>query len=114
MPHVSFSVSGSTGRTRSSETAQRRVLDAATRQRRQKKQLEMLEKDNSHDDPHNSLAQLSSKAKLPTFAETSDGNNNFAKISLYVADLFMIMYHYSGRKRKKTRSNADHFKQVSV
>ena len=82
MPHVSFSVSGPTGRTRSSETAQRRVLDAATRQRRQKKQLEMLEKDNSHDDPHNSLAQLSSKAKLPTFAETSDGNNNFAKISL--------------------------------
>ncbi|CAI7994394.1 Zinc finger HIT domain-containing protein 1 [Geodia barretti] len=80
--------SGAAGRTRASDTAQRRVLDAATRQRRQKKQLEMLEKDNSHEDPHNSLAQLSSKAKLPTFAETSDG-----------------------RKRKKTRSNADHFKQ---
>ena len=61
------------GRTRASDTAQRRVLDAVTRQRRQKKQLEMLEKDNSHEDPHNSLAQLSSKAKLPTFAETSDG-----------------------------------------
>ena len=64
---------GAAGRTRASENAQRRVLDVATRRRRQKKQLEVLENDNAHEDPHNSLAQLSSKAKLPTFAETSDG-----------------------------------------
>ena len=63
----------STGRTRLSEKAQRRVIDVATRKRRQKKQLEVLESDNSHDDPQNLLAQLSSKAKLPTFAESSDG-----------------------------------------
>ena len=61
------------GRTRSSEAVQRKVIDDATRKRRRKKQLEVLESDNFHDDPHNSLAQLSSKAKLPTFAETSDG-----------------------------------------
>ena len=63
----------SVGRTRAAESVQRRVLDPAVRRRRQKKQLEVLEKDNAHEDPHNSLAQLSSKAKLPTFAETSDG-----------------------------------------
>ena len=75
------------GRTRSSEAAQRKVIDDATRKRRRKKQLEVLESDNFHDDPHNSLAQLSSKAKLPTFAETSDGEGEI--------DVYPLCYAYT-------------------
>ena len=80
----------------------------------------MLESDNFHDDPHNSLAQLSSKAKLPTFAETSDGkvDHRFSAtmcfvVPMYIAYVMILCVSLIvGRKRKKTRSNADHFKQV--
>lgn len=34
---------------------QKRILDEATRKRRQKKALEALEQDNFHDDPHADL-----------------------------------------------------------
>ena len=77
------------GRTRSSDAANRRVIDQATRKRRQKKQLEALESDNFHEDPHNYLAQLSSKAKLPTFAENSDGTSLI--ISLHECDVADMM-----------------------
>ncbi|XP_019864248.1 PREDICTED: zinc finger HIT domain-containing protein 1-like [Amphimedon queenslandica] len=72
-------------KTRSS--SDRRILDEGTRMRRHKRQLEALEKDNHHDDPHASFAHLLNKVKLPSF---SDGTE---------------------KKRRKTRSNADHFKQ---
>jgi len=48
---------------------QRRVLDAATRKRRQKKALEALEEDNFHDDPH---ANLVMNKKAPKFEESLD------------------------------------------
>ncbi|XP_064394091.1 zinc finger HIT domain-containing protein 1-like isoform X2 [Halichondria panicea] len=74
-------------RTRSATAPQKRVLDDATRKRRHQRQLEALEKDNFHDDPHAIYAHLTSKTKLPTFADGSE------------------------KKKKKTRTNADHFKQ---
>ncbi|XP_065889308.1 zinc finger HIT domain-containing protein 1-like isoform X2 [Dysidea avara] len=74
------------GRSRSAN--QVRVLDAATRSRRQKRQLEALEKDNFQEDPHAAFAHLAKTVKLPSF---NDGTES--------------------KKRKKTRSNADHFKQ---
>ena len=50
-------------------TDQRRVLDEDTRKRRQQRQLEALEKDNHHDDPHAAFAHLLNKAKLPSFSD---------------------------------------------
>lgn len=74
-------------KTRSTVDPQRRILDNETRRRRQQRQLDALEKDNHHDDPHAAFAHLLNKAKLPSF---SDGTE---------------------KKKRKTRSNADHFKQ---
>lgn len=61
-----------TARTRLAAAPQTRVLDNATRRRRQQRQLEALEKDNFHDDPHAIYAHLTSKTKLPTFADNSE------------------------------------------
>ncbi|KAL5476246.1 hypothetical protein EMCRGX_G026168, partial [Ephydatia muelleri] len=78
-----------TGRTRSGDSVlQRRVLDEATRKRRQQRQLEALERDNFHDDPHAAFAHLAVKSKLPSF---TDGTES--------------------KRKKKTRTKADHFKQ---
>ena len=49
------------------------MLDEATRKRRQLRQLEALEKDNFHDDPHAAFAHLTAKAKLPAFADGLEG-----------------------------------------
>lgn len=49
------------------------MLDEATRKRRQLRQLEALEKDNFHDDPHAAFAHLTAKAKLPAFADGMEG-----------------------------------------
>lgn len=46
-----------------------RVLDDATRERRKKRHLESLEKDNFQDDPHAAFAHLIAKTKLPTFSD---------------------------------------------
>jgi len=51
------------------EQQSRRVLDSAARQRRARKALESLEKDNSHDDPHADLVM--SKKALSLFQEDS-------------------------------------------
>jgi len=51
---------------------QKRVLDDATRKRRQQRQLEALEKDNFQEDPHAVYAHLTTKTKLPTFADGSE------------------------------------------
>ena len=48
------------------------MLDEATRKKRQQRQLEALEKDNFHDDPHAAFAHLTAKAKLPAFADGSE------------------------------------------
>lgn len=58
-------------KTRSGD-AKRRILDSATRERRQKRQLDMLEKDNFHDDPHAAFAHLAAKTKLPTFSDGTE------------------------------------------
>ena len=47
----------------------RRVLDEASRQRRARKQLESLEQDNNHDDPHADLVM--SKKALSLFQDES-------------------------------------------
>jgi len=65
----------------SRSTASGRVLDAAARYRRQKKQLEALEQDNFHDEPH---ADLVMSKRAPKFQETLDpksssGNQGGAK-----------------------------------
>uniref|UniRef100_A0ABM0GQH4 Zinc finger HIT domain-containing protein 1-like n=1 Tax=Saccoglossus kowalevskii TaxID=10224 RepID=A0ABM0GQH4_SACKO len=63
----------------------RRVLDEATRMRRQKRQLEALERDNFQDDPQANLVLVTKK--LPQF-DVQEGNI---------------------KKKKKTRG--DHYKQ---
>lgn len=40
------------------DTYSKRILDDATRQRRQKKALEALEQDNFHEDPHADLGRM--------------------------------------------------------
>ena len=53
----------------------RRVLDEETRKKRHKRQLESLEKDNFHDDPHAQLNNaLFAKAKIPAFDDSIEGN----------------------------------------
>ncbi|KAM8881034.1 zinc finger HIT domain-containing protein 1 [Synchiropus splendidus] len=69
------------------DTAQRRVLDEATRLRRLSRQLEALEKDNFQDDPLSSLPPPGPTARLPAFSETEEPE----------------------KKKRKTRG--DHFKQ---
>ena len=66
---ASFLPSPFPGRTRSAAEPQRRILDEATRNRRQQRKLEALEKDNFQDDPHAAFAHLAAKAKLPAFAD---------------------------------------------
>ena len=58
--------------TRQSDPSKKRVLDEATRTRRLQRQLEKLEKDNFHDDPHAAWQHLASKTKLPTFSDGSE------------------------------------------
>lgn len=59
------------GKTRSGDP-KRRILDESTRKRRQQRQLETLEKDNFHDDPHAAFAHLAAKTKLPAFSDGSE------------------------------------------
>ena len=55
----------------------RKVLDDATRKRRQQRQLEALEKDNVQDDPHAPFAHLAAKTKLPAFADSTESTRFF-------------------------------------
>lgn len=61
-------------KTRQNDPAKKRVLDEATRTRRLQRQLEKLEKDNFHDDPHAAWQHLANKTKLPTFSDGSESN----------------------------------------
>ncbi|KAI8498896.1 Zinc finger HIT domain-containing protein 1 [Branchiostoma belcheri] len=65
----------------------RRVIDSVTRLKRQRRQIENLERDNFHDDPHANLVLVNKK--LPQFSDTNDSP--------------------ATKKKKKTRG--DHFKQ---
>lgn len=64
--------------TRLSSDTRRRV-DEATRKRRHRQQLDALEKDNFHDDPHAAFAHLK-QTKLPTF---SDGTESVDRLECY-------------------------------
>jgi len=56
------------GSSRLKEQNKRHVVDDATRAKRTRKQIESLENDNFHDDPHFQMNQFLSKTKLPSFA----------------------------------------------
>lgn len=70
---------------------QRRVMDEASRQRRARKNLESLEQDNFHDDPHADLVM--SKKALSLF---QDGSGSGTK---------------SREKTKRKSRNAEYYKQ---
>ena len=55
------------------DLSSRKILDSATRMRRQKRQLEALEKDNFQDDPHAHLSSVPAKLKVPAFNDTMEG-----------------------------------------
>lgn len=67
---------------------QRRILDAAARSRRQKRQLEALEKDNFQDDPHANLNIIQSKMKIPAFNDTMDGQFTSYSVWIYLVQKF--------------------------
>ncbi|KAL9964094.1 hypothetical protein ACROYT_G027676 [Oculina patagonica] len=54
------------------DISSRKILDSATRRRRQKRQLEALEKDNFQDDPHSHLTVVPAKMKVPAFNDTME------------------------------------------
>lgn len=57
------------------DISSRKILDDATRKRRQKRHLEALEKDNFQDDPHSHLTVVpAAKMKVPAFNDTMEGN----------------------------------------
>ena len=57
------------------DISSRKILDDATRKRRQKRHLEALEKDNFQEDPHSHLTVVPAKMKVPAFNDTMEGNN---------------------------------------
>lgn len=57
------------------DISSRKILDNETRKRRQKRQLEALEKDNVQDDPHAHLTIVPAKMKVPAFNDTMEGNS---------------------------------------
>lgn len=66
---ASTSASANRESNRIKEGDKRRVLDEATRRRRQRKALEALEADNYHEDPH---ADLVMSKKVPKFEDNLD------------------------------------------
>ena len=64
---------------------QRRVLDEATRKRRQQRQLEALERDNFHDDPHAAFAHLAVKSKLPSFTDGTESGLSTVLLSFIMS-----------------------------
>ena len=76
------------GSSRLKEQNKRHVIDTATRAKRQKKQLESLENDNFHDDPHFQMDQFLSKKKLPSFS--TDSNDSKKRRKSKVGDIFKL------------------------
>ncbi|CAH3171173.1 unnamed protein product, partial [Porites evermanni] len=54
------------------DISSRKILDDATRKRRQKRHLEALEKDNFQEDPHSHLTVVPAKMKVPAFNDTME------------------------------------------
>lgn len=75
------------GSSRLKENNKRHVVDQVTRAKRQKKQLDSLENDNFHDDPHFQMDQFLSKKKLPSFATD---NTEKKKRKQKVGDIFKL------------------------
>jgi hypothetical protein len=63
-----------------------RVLDEAARQRRLKKQLEALERDNHHDDPHQNVPQITHK--LPSFSDGETSRRRKTKTEVRIKQRF--------------------------
>ena len=77
-----------------------RVLDEVTRQRRHKRQLEALEKDNFQEDPHAAFAHIVIKNKLPAFSDNSEGIIGSASLRpLWKRDSGLAMRDYVGDLR---------------
>ena len=92
-PDILYKTTHLPGRTRLAAAPQKRVLDVATRKRRQQRQLEALEKDNFHDDPHAAFAHLAAKAKLPTFADGSESEPPLCQSCLVPCNQFIHCYN---------------------
>ena len=73
------------GSSRIKEISRKHVIDIKTRQKRQKRQLDALENDNFHNDPHEQLNLYVAKAKLPSF---HDNNETKKKKRVKVGEIF--------------------------
>lgn len=73
------------GSARIKEIGNKHVVDIKTRQKRQKRQLEALENDNFHNDPHEQLNLYVAKAKLPSF---NDNNETKKKKRVKLGEIF--------------------------
>lgn len=71
------------------DISSRKILDSATRKRRQKRQLDALEKDNFQDDPHSHLTVVPAKMKVPAFNDTMEGN---LVLCAFVAAILIITH----------------------
>jgi len=60
------------GSTRIKDIGKKAVVDVKTREKRQRRQLEALENDNFHTDPHEQLNAYVAKAKLPSFNDSNE------------------------------------------
>lgn len=72
------------------EADKKRVLDDASRKRRQRKALEALEQDNFHDDPH---ADLVMSKKVPKFQDNAEFR--IRKKKLKSAEYYKMRYRKS-------------------
>ena len=72
------------------DISSRKILDNATRKRRQKRQLDALEKDNFQDDPHSHLTVVPAKMKVPAFNDTMEGNYHK---SMQCINFVAVTYH---------------------
>ncbi|XP_065840432.1 zinc finger HIT domain-containing protein 1-like isoform X2 [Oscarella lobularis] len=68
------------------QTEAKRVLDEATRQRRLDRQLEALERDNFHEDPHKNVPQITHK--LPSFSEEPSAKRRKTKTEVRIGQRF--------------------------
>ena len=84
------------------DISSRKILDVATRKRRQKRQLEALEKDNFQDDPHSHLTVVPAKMKVPAFNDTMEGNDNVQVVKTCVAGRIFCVFKVKNSGRALT------------
>lgn len=73
------------GSTRIKEIGKKHVVDVKTREKRHRRQLDALENDNFHNDPHEQLNLYVAKAKLPSF---NDNNETRKRKRTKVGEIF--------------------------